>query len=247
MSIYSDLKDNDIVEMVKPMIAAGWQLTTTGRLTCTQVMADETPWRHVFPHPELNCSLWNHAVFVNVFRARGWVPTHCQSCFKVVARPQTLRQLFALESVQGDLGYPCKCGIELRPTVHGLYGGYWYTRSVEEGRERYRQVRAAVDAHPDLGPDVRVILKRACTEMEHAIGPSDQWVVHPGQLEIEQRLASVIDIPNDSDPQPAVAIAHVHRRWIEFAYQWGDPTYADYTDGEPLHPSYVTYEEPAGL
>ncbi|KPK37048.1 MAG: hypothetical protein AMJ69_12720, partial [Gammaproteobacteria bacterium SG8_47] len=107
--------------------------------------------------------------------------------------------------------------------------------------ECYKTVRAAVDAEPLLGPDVPVILKRACTEFEHEVGPSDKWEVTDEQRHIEALVDRwVVQDPMVQD-QPDYLINRVHRRWVEFAYAAGDGTYAHFTNGEPIYPAYVTY------
>ena len=107
-----------------------------------------------------------------------------------------------------------------------------------EGLACYVKVRKAVDEA--ISPDVKVLLKRACTEMEHGIGPSDQWQLKPGQLEFEarlnQRFVNELPLIQQSDH----AKDDIHQRWIERAYEVGDDTYRKFADG-PLYPDYVTY------
>lgn len=62
--------------------------------------------------------------------------------------------------LQRKLGYPAKAGIETRKTVDGLYGAYFYCRGVEQGRERFDDLRALIPPH------IPMILKRYCTEFE---------------------------------------------------------------------------------
>jgi len=151
--------------------------------------------------------------------------------------------LFALLNLQMRMGRPAKCGIEVRPTVNGLYGGYFYNHGPEAGLECYEAVRAEVDADPLLGPDVSVILKRGCTEFELYCGASDEWEVCPEQAGIENLVNKwfVRDIVQRS--QPDHAIATVHRKWVEWAYQCGDQTYLEYVNGNPdaIYPRVVTY------
>ena len=76
------------------------------------------------------------------FKAAGkkWVPSKCMGCWKVVVRLKTLKQLFSLLQLQMRMGRPSKCGIEVRESVNGLYGGYFYNHSLEEGLECYSAV-----------------------------------------------------------------------------------------------------------
>jgi hypothetical protein len=242
---YEDLVANDIVDMMKPLLDAnGYKIRWgDGKLHAELMMAHETPWHHIKHDGTLDCHTWHAILFDVVYQRTGkkYVPIKCQECWKVVVRPKTLLGLFALEAIQKQLNRPSKCGIEVRETVHGLYGGYFYNHSRDEGLECYRVVRAAVDAEPLLGPDTKVLLKRACTEFEMKVGPSDEWEITDEQRHIE----ALIDRWVVQDPmvqeQPDYLVNRIHRRWIEFAFAAGDETYAHFTDGKPVHPDYVTY------
>ena len=113
---------------------------------------------------------------------------------------------------------------------------------MEEGLERYQQVRQKVDEWPGLGPDIEVFLKRACTEYEHACGDSDTWEITKDQLEIEGLINRWVVSDDIEHKQPEKLIEHTHRQWIEWAYANGDPTYADFTGGKPLYRPYKTYQ-----
>jgi len=248
---YNEVMRLDIISMARDLLEQRilHLRDIDGKLEGNSKLGWDTPWHHVKQGERTNCHFWNTIMFQHLFKkvpqslkkGRAWVPIGCQSCFKIVVRPQTLRGLFALEALQERLGYESKCGIELRPHVFGLYGGYFYTRSLQEGHERYAEVRAEVDKTQDLGPDVPVILKRGCTEMEFETGPSDQWLVYPEQIEVEQLIEQKINHDLVMRGQPQHGVHFVHGRWIRFAYQWGDPTVFDYC--ENLYPSYVTYHD----
>ena len=137
-----------------------------------------------------------------------------------------------------------KCGADLRKYTPHLYGGYSYGKSLEHGREIYAAFRAAVDEHPGLGPDVKMILKRGCTEMEAMCGPSNEWKIDPKHKRIEEMCAAAISFePNEADSSDH-HLRHVHRIWIEHACMSGDETYLHYTGGQPIHGKYITYHEP---
>ena len=173
---------------------------------------------------------------------KQFVPSGCMDCFKVVARPKNLKGLFAISKLQKRLGRSAKCGIEHRTHVFGLYGGYWYNRGLNEGLERYREVRKAIDEDPELGPDINVILKRACTEMEMEVGPSDKWELTPEQIEMERLIYKHLDCDLVKRRQSEMCVDFVHARWIEFAYSWGDETVFEYLDpARPIYKPLVTY------
>lgn len=253
-SYYEYLMAQDIVEHFRPLWErSGFKLRDDGKFAGNPQSAVEGPWHYVKHYWQWDCYTWHHVVF-DIFgktKVLGYpfVPSKCHHCFKVVVRPQTLKQLFLLESLQKALDRPCKCGIEVRDTVHGLYGGYFYNNGLEEGLQRYKEVRKAINEFEGLGPEVPVTLKRACTEFELACGPSDQWVITPEQLKIEEMVDKYLVKDDVVRTQPDHVIRHVHRQWIEWAWKSGDPTYAEFTNGQPLTKPPVTYhhlaEEPS--
>jgi len=254
-SYYEWLMAHDIYTWLRPLLdSGGWIVQDNGKLKARQKQfAIETPWVHN-GHAGIDCFTWTNILFNIISMNMGkyfkggkpFVPSGCQNCYKVVVRPKTLVQLFALDDLQKRLGRPSKCGIEVRSTVHGLYGGYFYNRGLENGEECYIAVREAVNNDPFLGEDVSVILKRGCTEMEHAVGPSDEWKITPAQETIERLVEEWVVSDTREVEQPDPLIWHIKRRWIEFAYMNGDVTYLKFTRGEPLYPPYVTFHDELG-
>jgi hypothetical protein len=183
---YDQLVASDVVEWVKDLLQQHgytWRYEDGKIIAQMQAGIADTPWHHVKGDHRLNCALWHQIMFnmvsLRLPPERRFVPSKCQACFKVVVRPKTLEQLFALMELEQRLGRPCKCGIESRDSVHALYGGYFYNWGLAEGLDCYELVRAEVDKEPRLGPDIDVFLKRSCTEYEHACGDSDTWKVTP--------------------------------------------------------------------
>ena len=242
MSYYKEVVSQDIITKLRYLLVnAGYYLRDEdGKIHADLKMGWETPWHHVRHANNLDCNLWHKVMFD--LGGKRWVPSQCQNCFKVVARPKDLRGLFALLELQKKMDVPSKCGIEVRPTVHGNYGGYFYNWGLEMGLRKYKQVRDAVDKAEYLGPDTTVLLKRGCTEFEHALGDSTKWEVTPEQMEWEALVNEWVVQDVVYRKQADHGLAYVHRKWIEHAYSIGDPTYADFTDGIPLHPPYVTYQ-----
>lgn len=248
ISYYDWLRQNDVVEWVKPLLQqAGWAWREADGKLHAQFKPGiyDTPWHHVKSDYRLKCGLW-HQIMFDLVGSRlpsgsKFVPSKCQNCYKVVVRPQTLVQLFALIDIQKELGRPSKAGIERRESVFGLYGGYFYNVGLKEGKECYNIVRKAVDENKHLGPDVPVILKRACTEYEMALGDSDKWEITEEQLRIEALLDRWLITDDVEMKQPEKMVHHVQRKWIEWAFANGDETYGKFTNGEPLYPPYKTY------
>ena len=243
---YAQLVAGDIIDMMGEQVKNGvYKIQSDGKMKAEQGFGSETPWHHVRLHEGFDCDLW-HTVTFDIIGTKypKFVPEGCQRCYKVVVRPRTLKELFMLLDIQMKLDVPSKCGIERRPTVHGLYGGYFYNDGIKAGLEKYTQVRNIVSEA--ISPDVKVILKRACTEFEMAFPDSSTWTVTPWQRQVEALVKEWIT--NDIPPilQPPTVLTHVHRRWIEWAYQNGDETYLEYTGGKPLYPRYTTYEHLVG-
>lgn len=255
-NLYDICVENDVLGWLRPLWdGGGWTMGDDGILRQRQSqIAIDTPWLHHGHADYANCMLW-HQVMFNLISERiekllpdtgkRFVPSGCQNCWKVVVRPQTIVQLFALNELQSKSDRPSKAGIEPRSTVEGSYGGYFYNDSYELGQESYVWVREAVDNYPNLGPEVPVILKRACTEMEFSVGPSDQWEVTEEQKRIEALIEKWVEINPEAGKrqQPENVITRVMRRWIEFAAERGDMTYLVFTGGKRVNKSYVTYHE----
>lgn len=215
-------------------------INTEGKLEGHAGIETVIPWIQVRSDKEMNCALWHHIWFIYF----EFIPSYCLNCWKVVVRPRTLKELFALYELQEDvaMGRACKCGIEIRDTVPAPYGGYFYNNSLEEGQECYRQVRWAVDH--SLSPETSVILKRGCTEFELKHPQSNTWpAADSKQLEFEATLNGLFAMPPPFKGQPQYLINHIITKWIEHAYKYGDETYKLYTGGRPLYPPVVTYHE----
>lgn len=241
---WQHLKQADVIEWCEPLLQSGYHLRDSdGKIEGTPRMAWDTPWHHVKHAHGFNCALFHQIMFNVIFPklSKKWVPAFCHQCYKVVARPKTLRQLFAMIELQKRLDLPSKSGIEPRDTTNGLYGSYWYNFGLEAGLECYKLIRKEINADKLLGPDVDVILKRACTEYELKCGPSDKWELSQEQLEVENLVSMWVATDTVLRSQPEHVVARVHRRWVEWAYAAGDQTYLEYTNGQRLFPALVTY------
>jgi len=253
MSYYTDLRSRDIVDWLKPVIDSREYICRRGDgkfKLCEISEPTHSPWHHIdFAHGAICPYLQKLFNTISVRTPAGqFIPRRCQSCWKIVIRPQTLKQLFALEDILERLMWPSKCGIERRsytPTKYGRYGGYVYNMSTAEGLDRIDILRGLVDKEPFLGPDVEMYLKRACTEMEMAFPDSTTWTVSEAQKRVEDLLDwyIVFDVP--STHTATHLIDKVHMTWIEWACENGDDTYLEYTDGKPIYRPAVRYERKA--
>ena len=246
-NLYLDLDKLDIVNRIRPLLQkAGYKCRIEdGKFVPAYYqMGWDAPWVYVQHDPVGRCDIY-HRVFYNLL---DHIHSYCRNCWKVVVRPRTLVELFDLYEFQREMGVPCKCGLELRKTVEGLYGGYFYTRSKEEGLQRWAEVRELTDKN--LSPEVPVILKRYCTEFElggqhiKGQGPSDQVPdVTPEEKQMEEYIEAMFPCVGGNSGQPKHIIAGTMKRWIHHAFEHGDMTYKHFTNGEKLTQDYVTYHD----
>ena len=171
------------------------------------------------------------------FNKLDYIHSYCRECYKLVARPKTVMDLLAILNLQFEMNVPSKCGIELRMSVHGNYGGYWYCRGLEEGRERWQEVRELVPNH------IKVILKRYCTEFELGRGPSNKTPdATEKELEFERGVMEELEVEERqiTDLKNRIPIVE---GWIRQAHSRGDETYLEANHGEELYPACVTYHK----
>ncbi len=172
---------------------------------------------------------------------RGAVPHGCRTCFKVQIKPRSLRELHAVHQLAETLPYAFKSGVGLQAQYQsGPYNTLFYLDGLAAARQAYAEVRAKVaDYAPALG-DVPITIKRGCTEYEIFCGPSDKFTFADDLPDIEAALlANLHTVPKDIRRPPPKSL--VFMRWIQTAYQIGDETYKDFTNGQRLYPATVTY------
>ena len=240
--VYEAIMGRDIVDILEPLFSEGWYIDMkTAKVSCSPAISCDAPWIYVNPSPDIHC-----AFNMNLFNVARFAPRGCRKCFKVVIRPNTVAQLIGLYELMStefiNLGLACKCGVEERVYVHGNYGGYQYNQGLDAGEKSYKTVRRLIDQH--LGPDVGVILKRGCTEMELALGPTKQYVVPDWADELEDKIMGVVELPERRASTPKFIADHTIRKWLEFAWDRGDKTCLEFSDGVPIFPNKIdTYHE----
>ncbi|RKY06603.1 MAG: hypothetical protein DRP56_07105 [Planctomycetota bacterium] len=239
-NLYEQLCTTDLIHKLK-LLLGEWHVGLESKRFEMNMPSVQTvePWVHVKKAGNRHCTLWfNMAVKCGVVH-----PGCGEKCWKTVVRPRTIKELFALHDIQtrlsADRGFPCKCGIERRLHVHGLYGGYFYADSLEDGQMQYKIVREAVDA--DISPDVSVILKQGCTEIEMLRGAGYKLT------EEDRHWSAMADkwfvFPDAKPEQPGIVKIHTMRAWLEFAWQNGDETARDYNEGEAYTLPLKTYHQ----
>jgi len=151
-----------------------------------------------------------------------------------------------MEQLLNDMDLPSKCGIELRDYTPKHYGAYFYCDGFDQGRERYTQVRKAIDDNIELtdkDKPIGVILKRGCTEYEMIKGPSPYWNCSGADLEMFKLSEAFIDVGRGNSGQDPIQKTNVKCKWLLWAHSNGDMSYLPYNGGEKLFPGYVSYHE----
>lgn len=257
MSYYTDIKKRNLIRTAGALINNG-SLTvreSDARLKMNLEIDTKGIWSHVKIGTWCNCDLWALIAFDGIIKKlppdQWFVPIACQTCFKVVVRPQTLKGLFALEKIQIALNHPSKCGLEVRPYVFGIYGGYFYNQSFADGAKCYKMVTEAIKNDGYLGPHIKeyekklgrelIVLKRGCTEYEMALGDSDKWTLSAENMEFNAILSERLVVDQLGYQQSDFERDNAHHTWMETAWASGDETVLEYMDGQPLYPEYVTY------
>jgi hypothetical protein len=202
-------------------------------------LTGDTPWCHAKNTFHKHCGL-DHSIIFNNFNI---IPPRCQECWKVTVTPNTVNQLFQLEQLQRLQNVPCKCGIEIRDYTPKFYGGYYYTNSLDEGRERWEQVRKDINDNIEDGKDIDVILKRGCTEMEMIKGSALFWHTTDEEAHICEMVEGFVDGPRDNTQQSELLKTHVKMKWLLWAHMNGDFTYLPYNNNKRLFPDYMKFHQ----
>jgi hypothetical protein len=184
----------------------------------------------------------NCDVYQEIFNAFRFVPTYCLDCYKLVVRPKTVKQLIQLWELQDELGLPSKCGWESREYVHGNYGGYFYARGLEHGKQLQKELVPKIEEK--LG-HVPIHLKRFCTEFEHELcsGDTSRYQQPIGAKEIEAKMIDALDdcYKEEAKSQPDFLKERIMLRWLKKAYSAGDETALEFNNGQPFLPQVETY------
>jgi hypothetical protein len=188
------------------------------------------------------CGFLNGFLFAQAY-GEAAVPFGCRRCFKIKVATRSLRALMAMKAIAEATRFTTKSGADVdNPANPHVYGTYLYFDGLDQAREAWRELRAAIDAHPALGPEVVATIKRGCSNYERKCGPSDRYAFDP---RLEAAEASLAERFVDDRPPRGASKAAVHAlrmlRLVQTAYRIGDETYADFTDGKPLFAPPVSY------
>lgn len=241
---FMDFKTKEGIDEILKLGCATNQLTTNDDGPLRMILNEDinVPWYMVRDSSRDDCAYWGCFVTLpGLGKGKSFIPFECLNCWKVVTRPRNYSECMKMKNIIDRMGPSAKCGMELRNSVHGNWGSYHYCRTIEEGLDKYHQVRKEVDEN--ISPDMKVILKRGCTEYELGHGDSATWQPFEGQEEIEAYISEKVVAESIMDNQTKYIQDRVLRRWVDYAYSLGDETYLEATKGNPLYPPYRTYHD----
>ena len=249
MSLYEEVRSVDIVTPILEELDTGELLITKeGRIEFGKLKLSSPSIPYIFAGEEdRHCRLWSKFYFGKY----SIIPKPCFNCWKVVVKPRTFEELFKLMRLQKSMDLHAKCGLERRPynSYKGPYAGYFYGPIDVENP--YKESLALLSLVRDMvadgvGRDVPVILKRACTEMENAGGPSCDWTYPEHQKKFEELLDSIYKVELFDLYQAPFLVNYIIRLWIEHGFRVGDETVSKYVDSFPESfgvTKTITYEE----
>lgn len=193
----------------------------------------------IYNAPAPDCGFLNRFMFRTVYQEAA-VPAGCEHCYKVKVLPRTLRQLVAAYEVALNVNCVSKWGVDFfNRYSQSLYAGYFYVNGIEDARALFPLVRALIDEHGKLGAEVPVLIKRGCSNYEAVLGPSDTYEFRPELRHIEAYIKSRF---RTKGQKPNALAPLLYGKWVPFAFQSGDDTYLDFTDGRPLYRKSLSYD-----
>ncbi len=199
----------------------------------TQMFMGQHPlaWKDQHPH---GCE--RH---LSAFERYNIIPEYCFSCYKVLAEPRTVVELFKLmlvfERMTLEQDNTRKCMTENRPGVEGAYKGIIYSRSLTEAQGIAEKLAELIGKN--ISHEVPVTVKRGCSEYaarfpDYALPGTGTLEYNPGWQEIEHS----VNVQWASRPIPAPG--HIHQPgiytaedaqammgWLKYAATIGDASY----------------------
>lgn len=246
MGLYEELTWVDVVEPLLGMLKRGdlqWDVER-GKVVIPVSPRWDYPWIMGKATDDRRCALWLEFYF-NVY---GLFPKGCRKCWKVVARPRTVKELFGMMQLQKEQDIPGKCGMENRSYTRGaVFGAYWYLPlGIGKGEAVALKRKIQREVAESVGVGIPFVLKRGCTEIELRFGRSDQWEkekVWAGMDQKEELLDAVLEMDTTKHPQPGMLVTNIQRKWIERAWREGDPTVWEFAEEESFPSKLVNYDE----
>ncbi len=231
MALYEDLASIDLIGPAERAMRAGDipYPSCDGRVHLDNVVFPERYWVDVQFDLSRRCEVWSPIYF----KVYGIIPIGCRNCWKISARPRTLKELFEVSDIQHRTNRNSKSGVEMRPHTgnQGGYSSFWYAPldgGLEGGRELYKLVKEDLK-----DTDLKPVLKRGCTEMEIGKPPSSDWddFAKNEKWDLKEDLLNAFYVFGEQ-VQVSHTVFKVHSllAWIKYARAHGDPTVGEYID-----------------
>lgn len=176
-----------------------------------------SPWIHIGKNTDRYCSLWMD-IYYNKYKI---YPDYCQNrCWKVVAYPKNCKETFDLYKLMVERGQHSKIGMDVRdytPNKSSNWSAFFYCNDEEHGYEIKEKVKELVTK---VNPDITVLLKKSCTEMEldKDLKPNPEW---------EKRLDDIFAYHDLDWVEPEWLKNKTKFFWLKYARTIGDMSYKD--------------------
>jgi len=196
-----------------------------------------------------DCYLW-HSIMFTYF---GLVPKYClERCYKVVVKVRNFREtilfhrLMNAASAHNNEIAPIagKSGMDERTYTEEPWNAFIYADGLEDALSKYHHARKLVDECMEDGRNIRIIIKRSCTEFERAYGPTDQpfWEgITKENLDFQRHLEDIFSGQWGSAVQPDWLKNKLTFRFIKWANTIGDKSWLDLYPEDFLTMKAVTY------
>lgn len=231
------LTTEQVDKMIDQCLHMGKMVIRNGKPTVIGVTPPKTGWYGI--HADEGCSgYWKAIINLPQVTVKNLIPLRCLSCYKVVARPETIHQCFLMVDIMEKLNLNSKIGVEPRDRVDADYGAYFYNTGLIQAKATEDLVRQTLE---EAGIYIEVFTKRACTEFELHHGPSDTWQSFEGQAEVEAYITEKIAYERVDDGQTDWHKENVFGSWLVFAHGRRDYTYMEHNEGKRLYPEYIKY------
>ena len=150
-----------VAENLRAAIDAGKLVESEdGKLRLPRARGSVSRWIFVPNRPYLPCGFLAKIVFEAAYAGTA-VPHGCSACYKIKVKAGTLRELVAAWQIAKSIDCLSKWGVDLEnPHSQDVWAGYFYPGHLAAARLLHKQIRAAIDAEPKLGPGIRMTINR---------------------------------------------------------------------------------------
>ena len=193
-----------------------------------------------------------------LFRHFNFVPSTCRfQCWKVVVSLRNFKDCFrwwgVMQAMPFFYGFMCplhgKTGMDVRYYTGTPWASFFYNDSKEEGLRTYEYVKQAVMDHMEKPEEIKVVLKRGCTEFEREKGDSNGefWnKMTPDEIDFETHMRDIFAPLRIYTVQPDWVKNKTVWRWTKWAMSHGDRTPIEVFGKDLWSMAPVTYHKEGG-